>query len=520
MEVQLYKGIGSLGKQFLETVSNIPNIQMKLNLILLQRSNLEIVSDIDWSLHHDQGYVVRDPNSLDDLLYLTEAEYKRLVRIALSNEVHIAVIARPKDDAASVRRRFSQSTDADPKAQIPLILEDLNSLRFRLMNLIPGWKLSGSMIEIKRNFNQFIPSVYRNVNSWLGNAHSLSHFSDVWKLSNYFDKIHTNMGINQVIARMKIHLFVLNSFIAGTPLKTTHPLGLRIRLTNGLPASWPLSWRQNIRDGNLNSIRVYSTVLQSYKTLKGIYKEPDLSTIQAPRYEGFPSTEVYDKLDKFCSILGPDMGPIEPIRHVPSSEIGFKVNPSAFPITLKAGPNSSLAILSSYWDAIALWMKRFDASPLIPARDRDIINFMSYFENFAPDILTFIKKIVNSTHSVSLDDLSSIDLNAHPNKVKPLLDKVMKLKVSKLSLKYEAAGKIRVFAIVDYWTQEALRPLHEKIFSVLKSLPTDATFNQNKAVKEFSERYYRTVYSFDLKSATDLIPLQLYDVVLSPILGI
>jgi len=166
---------------------------MKATLILMQRSNLDLVSEIDWTLHHDQGYVVRDPNSLDDLLYLTESEYKRLVRIALSNEVHIAVLARPKDDAASVRARLTKSDSGTSVPKIPLILEDLGSTRFRLMNLIPGWKISDSMIQIKRNFNQFIPSVYRNANSWLGIAQSQTHFSDVWKLSNYFDNIHKNM---------------------------------------------------------------------------------------------------------------------------------------------------------------------------------------------------------------------------------------------------------------------------------------------------------------------------------------
>jgi len=52
------------------------------------------------------------------------------------------------------------------------------------------------------------------------------------------------------------------------------------------------------------------------------------------------------------------------------------------------------------------------------------------------------------------------------------------LYLGRLSLKEEAAGKIRVFAITDSVTQAVLKPLHKFIFSLLKKLSTDGTFNQ------------------------------------------
>jgi hypothetical protein len=75
---------------------------------------------------------------------------------------------------------------------------------------------------------------------------------------------------------------------------------------------------------------------------------------------------------------------------------------------------------------------------------------------------------------------------------------------------YEAAGKVRTIAIVDYWTNFVLKPLHDWMFAVLRLLPQDATFDQEGRVKEFSTRGYTEVYSYDLKSATDLIPFALY----------
>lgn len=90
-----------------------------------------------------------------------------------------------------------------------------------------------------------------------------------------------------------------------------------------------------------------------------------------------------------------------------------------------------------------------------------------------------------------------------------------------LSLKEEAAGKVRVFAMVDTWTQLSLRPLHDSIFSFLKSLPNDGTFNQRLAVLRcFSKvKKYKCSYGFDLSAATDRLPISIQFLVLSQLFG-
>jgi hypothetical protein len=50
--------------------------------------------------------------------------------------------------------------------------------------------------------------------------------------------------------------------------------------------------------------------------------------------------------------------------------------------------------------------------------------------------------------------------------------------VGQLSRKNEAAGKVRVFAMVDIWTQSLLKPLHSMLTSFLGSLPNDGTKDQ------------------------------------------
>jgi hypothetical protein len=55
---------------------------------------------------------------------------------------------------------------------------------------------------------------------------------------------------------------------------------------------------------------------------------------------------------------------------------------------------------------------------------------------------------------------------------------VKDMKLSRLSVVYNTAGKARVIGITNYWVQVALFPLHREIFKFLRRLPTDGTFNQ------------------------------------------
>jgi len=94
----------------------------------------------------------------------------------------------------------------------------------------------------------------------------------------------------------------------------------------------------------------------------------------------------------------------------------------------------------------------------------------------------------------------------------PLTGKRVSLPLGKLGLKKEAAGKIRVFAMVDPITQWLLYPLHKHLFSILRSVPTDGTFNQLKPVYRLLRRVRARglpLYSLDLSSATDRLPVSL-----------
>lgn len=93
--------------------------------------------------------------------------------------------------------------------------------------------------------------------------------------------------------------------------------------------------------------------------------------------------------------------------------------------------------------------------------------------------------------------------------------------IGQLSIKEEAAGKVRVFALVDVWTQSVLKPLHECLFDFLKSLPNDATFDQQGSVKRANEKAmkWNQSYGYDLSAATDRLPATLQRTILSTLFG-
>jgi hypothetical protein len=91
--------------------------------------------------------------------------------------------------------------------------------------------------------------------------------------------------------------------------------------------------------------------------------------------------------------------------------------------------------------------------------------------------------------------------------------------LGRLGFKQEPAGKVRVFAMVDPWSQWLLRPLHRAIFDMLRQIPFDATFDQLGKVAWFktqiTDQKIKKVYSFDLTAATDRLPILLQVTILS-----
>jgi hypothetical protein len=104
------------------------------------------------------------------------------------------------------------------------------------------------------------------------------------------------------------------------------------------------------------------------------------------------------------------------------------------------------------------------------------------------------------------------------DRTRGIAGRIGQLHLGKLSTKYEAGGKVRIFAIPTYFVQALLRPFHFSLFSLLKQLPTDCTFNQSGGWMDAVKAKGCEYWSSDLSAATDRLPLELQEIVLSELL--
>lgn len=81
------------------------------------------------------------------------------------------------------------------------------------------------------------------------------------------------------------------------------------------------------------------------------------------------------------------------------------------------------------------------------------------------------------------------------------------IEMARLGRKLEGSGKVRIFVMGNPVIQTLLRPIHDWSMGILKHLKTDGTYHQHRPLDGLIG--IRVLYSYDLKSATDLFPAEL-----------
>jgi len=128
-----------------------------------------------------------------------------------------------------------------------------------------------------------------------------------------------------------------------------------------------------------------------------------------------------------------------------------------------------------------------------------------------PELLKAVREMMSITESPLRLSLEGIihNLPAEP-----------KYSVGRLAFLPEKGGKTRIIAILDFWTQQALKPIHHQLLKLLSSIEMDNTMDQDKGFKRaLNLSKGKPVYSFDLSSATDRFPIELQLVVMTQLYG-
>jgi hypothetical protein len=99
------------------------------------------------------------------------------------------------------------------------------------------------------------------------------------------------------------------------------------------------------------------------------------------------------------------------------------------------------------------------------------------------------------------------------------LDRLSKDSFRRLSVIMDKEGKNREIAILDYYSQQALRPLHKYLFKVLRRIPQDSTFDHFGRTHNLKKTEGSSYHSIDLSNATDRFPIDIQMEVLTVMFG-
>jgi len=251
------------------------------------------------------------------------------------------------------------------------------------------------------------------------------------------------------------------------------------RSKSGLPRIIPAYHRKMIKKGNKLILRFWLTCFNLYREIDFPGKLK-MKTITAISTESSRSRMIGGHLEAFKQLFGNLL------------DLPFESG-SLFPI-YQAGPTTVRiqGVYSTHPESVARSLSTLE---------------MPEFSLIRDSLLT-VARLTNNQTLLYLRGLMLPNVEAH-TPVKFL---------GKLAIKEESAGKVRLFAMVDPWTQWALKPLHKRLFEMLKKLPTDGTFDQLAPLRRlpFGKN---SIYSFDLSAATDRLPIWLQAEILTCFYG-
>lgn len=319
--------------------------------------------------------------------------------------------------------------------------------------------------------------------------------------------IKDKQGYKGVTLYMKTCSIMMQQAFGNHKEHSLTPFGSRAsRTRKGVPRILPVLWRRNIFTNFILAQYVLS-IFAIYRFL--LYdSKVKVDTITAP-FDG--NQKELAKLSRFIpeffNIMKIYTGDIARLRqsYVPKLQVDntFENNPMGY-FESPTGKDFTFTILTKSPTTYK--------SPNLPSL------WSSHELSFIRTMMMMVKSRNKKTHSAVMDVMEYFNFPFAPFaelcgqmalKWDHLLSKErLNTPLGKLGLKQEAAGKMRVFAMVDPVTQWAMYPIHRFIFDfILDKIPMDGTFNQLRPLN--ASLKWSQMYSLDLSAATDRLPLSL-----------
>lgn len=398
--------------------------------------------------------------------------------------------------------------------------------QFMLFNLLErvgarGWR---SALESTRRLVGLLSRVLLVVTGGFAKGHCIAIHSMSSSIVQLY-KTRGPVGTGQYLKQVS---FCLQRYLASPQPSKTVQSGCWIKLTkSGLPSFIPVIYRKRLYNGNVDPtiVRVVLSVCTLHKVMVALPRSgrfTDLRSIIAKGQTYIDArkdifAEIYESGLEFLHRLYPKIGDI-PLH------LGYKCIP-----ILSAGPLSLHAALrSTYLDLFGLHgmvqrptsyhLLGLDTQALLG--DGPLSGLMERCRNLFPDN-TIYPNHYDEDWSISVDSTGPHPLDIFIEAFRssnnfsfigntPYCSSgnhwCQDLYLGRISRKLEGAGKVRNFAIGNSILQRLLYPLHEWSMSLLSHIEMDGTYNQIAPLNRL--RGERVLYSFDLKSATDIFPCE------------
>jgi len=340
------------------------------------------------------------------------------------------------------------------------------------------------MISVKAGPSMAFPNLLGKLKAIVGGRVSKSFFSICVNIHKQLKHIQSTQGAYGLIVYLKAAQISLQQASSGYKVRDMKPFGAKISRTKGslMPRIIAGPHRVIINNnlpGKYFLIKFYLTLFYVYRVIEVPKYKVNLSTILNPGVDDpkqfIPSRYYLMFLNVF---IKDDRIFLDPLKFLKEHSKLFTI--------LKSSPSNFSVNEHNLWSTHPLVMFR-SMSALVGSKVFEPFQILA--QSYFPKLQEFADMWRENEHLVQM--------------TKPGLP------LGKLSFKEEAAGKLRVFALVDNFTQWLLYPLHKMIFVILKRIPMDGTFNQLRPVHRLLNKGFKEFYSLDLSAATDRLPLSI-----------
>jgi hypothetical protein len=268
--------------------------------------------------------------------------------------------------------------------------------------------------------------------------------------------------------------------------------------------------RNGIRQRNMRVIRFWMSIFYIYKVIQMPYslKKAVTSISTPPMVGNIIQTQMMETYRQFLrTVFIPKI--CGGVRPLPTFQHGQFFTP------VSAGPNGAPAVNRVADDAGALWEQHESCKSAEQTKGDSPTSILQR--------IIYVAMHFNIPLEVyDITDVGKRHVQEGFGLVKKRVGKPRLHSV--VHLLPEPAGKLRAIAIFDIFSQRVLKPLHDDLFLVLKQIKQDGTHSQTALMiwlKEQAKTAWAgfTWSSLDISSATDSIPVQLYQILMEELYG-